>query len=227
MIGIYVWTNKINGMQYVGQSIDIERRKNAHIYAASTDNDAPLYKAMRQYGIDNFVFSVLEECTADELNERETFWITKLDTYKHGYNCNLGGDQYSIGECNPRTQLTNIEVLNIRNRIHVNGEDIKKVYEEYQDRISYSRFWSLVRGETWQNVDCSMIKNLPINNRGQRNARAKLKDDDVIEIRRRKYINHERTIDIFQDYKDRISFSAFEKIALGSTWIHIPIPKDN
>lgn len=60
-------------MQYVGQSIDIERRKNHHICAANDNNDAPLYKAMRQYGIENFVFSVLEECTAEELNDKETF----------------------------------------------------------------------------------------------------------------------------------------------------------
>lgn len=135
-------------MQYVGQSVDIEQRKVAHIYAANNGNNTPLYVAMRQYGINNFIFSILEECPVEELNDRETFWITKLDTYKHGYNCNLGGDQHSIGECNPRTQLTNVEVLNIRNRIHINGEDIKTVYSEYQDKISYSRFWSLVRGET-------------------------------------------------------------------------------
>ena len=69
-----------------------------------------------------------------------------------------------------------------------------------------------------------MIKSL-INNQGDKNPRAKLKTDDVIQIRYRKYINQERTIDIYQDYKDRISFSAFEKIVLGSTWKHIPIPK--
>lgn len=61
-----------------------------------------------------------------------------------------------------------------------------------------------------------MIKSL-INNQGDKNPRAKLKTDDVIQIRYRKYINQERTIDIYQDYKDRISFSAFEKIVLGST----------
>ena len=52
---------------------------------------------------------------------------------------------------------------------------------------------------------------------GEKNPRAKLKDEDVIEIRRRKYIGGEGTKQIYQDYKDRISFSAFEKIALGST----------
>ena len=69
-----------------------------------------------------------------------------------------------------------------------------------------------------------MIKQLPINNHGEKNPRARLTDAEVVEIRKRKYLNGERTIDIYQDYKDRISFSAFEKMALGITWKHIPIP---
>ena len=56
-----------------------------------------------------------------------------------------------------------------------------------------------------------------LNNRGSKNPRAKLTEEDVIEIRRRKYILKEGTQYIYQTYKDRISFSAFEKIALGST----------
>ena len=128
-----------------------------------------------------------------------------------------GGQEHcSIGENNPKTNLTNNDVLTIRNRIHLNNEDIHLVYKEYANRISYDSFWQLAHGITWTNVDCSMIKSL-INNQGDKNPRAKLKTDDVIQIRYRKYINQERTIDIYQDYKNRISFSAFEKIVLGST----------
>jgi len=34
MIGIYKFTNKINGHSYIGQSIDIEKRKKSHIQRA-------------------------------------------------------------------------------------------------------------------------------------------------------------------------------------------------
>ena len=59
-------------MQYVGQSIDIERRKKQHEYDYLIE-DYPLYKAMRTYGLSQFTFSVLEECKIEELNDRETF----------------------------------------------------------------------------------------------------------------------------------------------------------
>ena len=192
------------------------KRKAQHIYSSKTENTA-LYQSMRKYGIENFVFSILEECLENELDEKEQFWIKSLDSYTHGYNMTQGGqDHCSIGENNPKTNLTNNDVLTIRNRIHLKNEDIHLVYKEYANRISYDSFWQLAHGITWTNVDCSMIKSL-INNQGDKNPRAKLKTDDVIQIRYRKYINQERTIDIYQDYKNRISFSAFEKIVLGST----------
>lgn len=71
-----------------------------------------------------------------------------------------------------------------------------------------------------------MIKPL-LNNKGEQNPRTKLSEKDVIDIRNRRYINKERIIDIYEDYKEKISYSAFEKIVLGSTWKYIPIPKSN
>ena len=70
-----------------------------------------------------------------------------------------------------------------------------------------------------------MIYTRQVNVTGSKNPRAKLTEEDVIEIRRRKYIENESTKSIYQDYKERISASAFEKVVLGSTWKHIPIPK--
>lgn len=53
----------------------------------------PIVRAICKYGADNFKFRVLEECSDDNVNERETFWINKLDTCgKNGYNITLGGD---------------------------------------------------------------------------------------------------------------------------------------
>lgn len=76
MIGIYCITNKTTGEQYVGQSINIEERKQQHFrdykYEGKEYNKA-LYKAMRKYGADNFIFSVIEECELNELNQKETF----------------------------------------------------------------------------------------------------------------------------------------------------------
>ena len=54
------------------------------------------YKAIRKYGIENFSFEVLEECTAEELDEKEKYWIKYYNTYIgwencQGYNMTIGG----------------------------------------------------------------------------------------------------------------------------------------
>ena len=59
-----------------------------------------------------------------------------------------GQDHCSIGENNPKTNLTNNDVLTIRNRIHLKNEDIHLVYKEYANRISYDSFWQLAHGVT-------------------------------------------------------------------------------
>lgn len=92
---IYCITNKINGKQYVGKTCDtIEQRFKEHISSINTQRDKkrPLYSAMRKYGVDNFVISLLEECPEKEADERECFWINKLNTYNNGYNATMGGD---------------------------------------------------------------------------------------------------------------------------------------
>lgn len=48
--------------------------------------------AMRKYGIENFRIECVEECSADNLSEREVFWIRHHDTYTNGYNATKGGD---------------------------------------------------------------------------------------------------------------------------------------
>lgn len=90
MIGIYLIENKINGKKYVGQSIDIERRWKDH---RTRKDDAPIHLAIQKYGVDNFSFSILQECKREELNKLEVFFIEKLGTFgKGGYNLNRGGN---------------------------------------------------------------------------------------------------------------------------------------
>ena len=41
---------------------------------------------MRDYGIENFLFEVLEECDLEELNNREYFYMQKYNSLNEGYN---------------------------------------------------------------------------------------------------------------------------------------------
>lgn len=90
---IYKITNDINDKIYVGQTIyNIKNRFSNHICSAKRNEKTKLYNAMRKYGIEHFSISVIEECKDELLNEREIYFISKLNTIKNGYNISNGGE---------------------------------------------------------------------------------------------------------------------------------------
>ena len=91
---IYGWYNTLTDMWYVGQTIHPEARFKSHIYFATRiKNSNHFYRAIRKYGLDNFVYCVLEENVLFEnLNMREMDWIEYYDSFYNGYNLTLGGD---------------------------------------------------------------------------------------------------------------------------------------
>lgn len=90
-IGIYRIVNKINGKCYIGKSANIEQRFKGHKNKMSYGTEV-LYQAFRKYGIDNFDFSIIEECSLELLSDREKYWIQYYNSYEEGYNSTLGGD---------------------------------------------------------------------------------------------------------------------------------------
>lgn len=95
---IYKITNDINGKIYIGQtSYTIEKRFKEHCRDSQRVDiqHRPLYSAMRKYGIEHFYIEVIEETNTP--NEREIFWIKKLNSYGNGnYNATIGGDGQSL-----------------------------------------------------------------------------------------------------------------------------------
>lgn len=103
MVGIYKITNNKNGKIYVGQSIDIYDRWKQHKYKAFNSKEkgynSAIHLAFRKYGIENFSFEVIEECQQDKLDEKEQYWIKKLNSLSpNGYNILLGGQKNRQGK---------------------------------------------------------------------------------------------------------------------------------
>lgn len=95
MAYIYLIKNNINGKCYVGKTLKSPKERfSEHLYDAykPTEENRPLYRAIKKYGKDNFSLHVLEECTDGLASEREIWYIKKLRTYAHGYNATIGGD---------------------------------------------------------------------------------------------------------------------------------------
>lgn len=148
MVGIYKIYNKINGHCYIGQSRNIEKRWKNHICASKNENDVaynyPLYRAFRKYDISNFDFLILEECSIEELNEKEIFWIS---LFKPEYNQTLGGNYKIVPN-----KLNHEQVLEIQNRLIADKEGVlshKELAEEYN--VHKDTIRDINVGRTWYN----------------------------------------------------------------------------
>ena len=90
---IYIISNKINSMLYIGQTVQkIYDRYSTHKQEAKTSNK-PLYVAMREFGIENFEITPFCSCfDLNGLNQTEEALIAEYNTvFPNGYNLNSGG----------------------------------------------------------------------------------------------------------------------------------------
>lgn len=91
---VYVITNSVNGMRYVGKANDPAKRWSAHQTVARHRAKTPLQLAMRELGAEAFTFEVVESCASEKAALRaEMRWIRKLatDDPERGYNLTSGG----------------------------------------------------------------------------------------------------------------------------------------
>lgn len=91
--GIYGIQNTVTGKWYVGQAENIYNRWSKHRRELhnGTHHSEKLQRSFDKHHIGAFLFCILEECTAEELDEREIFWIKQKDSLNNGYNMTAGG----------------------------------------------------------------------------------------------------------------------------------------
>ena len=86
--GVYKITNKLTGDFYIGSSKNIKQRWYRHKCSSSWKRlpNSKLYKAMAEFGLDIFLFNIIEE--TDNLREREQYWIDQLKPSYNDYRAN-------------------------------------------------------------------------------------------------------------------------------------------
>lgn len=92
---IYIIRNTVNNKVYIGQTkVSLKLRFQNHLSAARNGKDYVIGKAIRKYGEENFYIELLEECTIEELNDREKYWISYFNSTdnKLGYNMSIGSN---------------------------------------------------------------------------------------------------------------------------------------
>ena len=151
MTGIYKIENLLNHKIYIGKALNINKRFGDHrrlIWNKDLPSyNYPLYRALRKYGIDNFQFSIVEECEPDDLIEKEIYWIQYYEAFgPKGYNQTPGGDgspkvldsqlieQYNLGKTIEEisnyfniSKNTTIQILHRNNLAYMSQEEKNKL----------------------------------------------------------------------------------------------------
>ncbi len=222
--GIYKITNIKNGKVYIGQSIDIEERWRQHKKDCNRRNQN-LYLAFRKYGLDSFYFEVLEETIPDRnlMAERESYYIHQYDSIKNGYN--ESEPELSVGILN--RLLTDEEVLQIRTE-RFKGSKWQDTYAIVDNKITAGGFMSIWNGVGYPHIlkelytEENLSKLRHEKKLGGNNPKAKLAEQDVINIRLRKK-NGEAFRFVFADYSERISYSGMRQVWGGQSWKHVVV----
>lgn len=139
MVGIYKIENLINHKCYVGQSIHIEKRWKEHCYPSK---NSVIANAIKKYGKENFSFQILEECSEDELDEKENYYIQYFNCIvPNGYNV----IDYSEGQCSVYHTYDKETFLEIISDIKEDVLSIQQISEKFD--INKSTVYRLINGE--------------------------------------------------------------------------------
>lgn len=88
MPGIYLFTNRVNGKRYIGQSKNVYLRFFRH---KEPQEDMVFHLALAKHGWDAFDWTFLERmpnATKDDLNQREQHWILHYRTNEKSFGYN-------------------------------------------------------------------------------------------------------------------------------------------
>lgn len=212
--GIYVITNKVNGKQYIGLSNNCIRRWYDHRNKGmkpliEEDVVKPLYRAFRKYGLENFTFEILEECSKEKLCERELYWIKEKETYTKGYNATIGGDLPPLtarlsGEKHGMAKLTEADVLMCR-ELYSKGFESRKVWEEhFSEVLSYPGFQRMWHGNTWKSVMPEVFENNP-------RPKQKITEENIADILQR-HSNGQSIRSISKDYQGILGYGTIYRV---------------
>ncbi|WP_187291013.1 GIY-YIG nuclease family protein [Clostridium novyi] len=143
IIGIYRIMNLANNKKYIGQSIDIINRWQSHKSALYWNNhpNKELQQEWNQYGYKYFEFTLLEKCKAEDLNNREKYYIRNSNSYLNGYNETEGGDTSRINNDNYLEEYTMNKYFEFdskiltKEQIKIADNEIKMLSERKKSRI--------------------------------------------------------------------------------------------
>lgn len=135
----------LNNKIYIGITNNLNSRWNKHIYDARHNSQCVIHRAIRKYGLENFLLSTIKICeTKNELLEQEQFFIRELKTHvsESGYNETWGGEAPMLGR--KHTQQTLLKMSKTR-KGRVSTNKGKKATELTKRKLSDSHSKAVVQ----------------------------------------------------------------------------------
>lgn len=244
--GIYCITNHETGKFYIGQTVNLKKRKAEHFWRLRKGTHGNIHM-QRAYdkNPNKFSFRVIEFCDIEKLDEREIYFIEKLNAMEKGYNMCEGGNSTKGRKCSEETK----KKISIANKGRMTPEEIKKrteyliaysksaaAREKRSERMKNTPSWNKGRKcPEWKRKQVSeKLKGRTISEehkrklselyKGKNAVGSKLKESDVVDMRLR-FLNGESRMEIAKDYPN-ISPNHVYDIIKGKRWKHIANSKD-
>lgn len=175
MVGIYKIVNP-EGKIYIGCSIDIERRINRDYKILSQLNERfKLHLSLLQYGYDNHIFEILEECDIKELRSKEKYYIKKYNSIEEGLNIREGSGSYKMsqeGKKNISKALKGRKITWDNNKKKISAS-LKEYYKDEKNREKISKGLKEVWSEDFKKQHSDHLKDIFLK-RGNRLSQEKI-----------------------------------------------------
>lgn len=198
MCGIYEIRNTVNGKVYVGSSRTLRKRKHTHFseLRRNVHHSSHLQYAFNKYGEDAFIFTVLEYCDEEGVEDKEAEWILKLkaNDREYGYNArvyvtnNLGlrhteetkrrMSESRRGKGTGRRQLS-AETRKFMSE-KCRKQNLQQYHTEETERYRLERLRETIVGKPLSDEHKESIRK---HNRGEGNGQSKLTEEDVVKIK--------------------------------------------
>lgn len=234
--GIYCIENIETGKKYIGQSVNIEKRRQRHFLQLKnkTHDNSHLQNAWNKYGETAFKFKVLIYCEPFELTKYEQFFVD-LYAPEELYNICVRCVNSSLGTIHSEESRQKISInhADVSGRNNPNygkyGEqnpiygikrsfETKKKMSNSMKGVVFSEEHNRNISKSHKGVALSETHRLHISNanKGGKNGRAKLKESDILDILNLYYIENQTKTNIANKYS--LCRSSVANIINGKAW---------
>jgi len=227
---VYKITNLINNKIYIGQTVlTLEKRWYNHTTKANRKSTMLISRSIAKYGAENFNKEIIDVANTQlELNEKEIFWINKLNArdINIGYNISKGGtggniiknlsnkeDIYKKRAASNRGKKRTAE-FKLSCSIRKKGQKLTK---ETKDKISKSLSGNTLSKETKEKIRISGVGRIHSEETKQKMSKS---------AEHRLNLHVKKKINIDDIIYDSI-LDASKKLNISSTLIHYRLNSDN